>query len=501
MDDSEIRNNEEYYDFLIIGAGLGGSAAAYGLRKSGASILILERGEFIPREKENWSVTAVAEERRYSSKEQWEDKEGKLFTPRMHYNVGGNSKFFGGSCFRFREKDFAAWPVAYDELAPWYDEAEKAMGVRGLAGADPCEPPRPPYPLPPVESEHVIEDLSRRLESQGLHPFPLPIAVDRGKGGRCRSGSPCDGFPCLARAKGDGEIRFLRPLLDEPGLLENGTRLTLLTGAQALKLEQEPDGDRIGCAVYRKGGKEYRQRAGRFILSAGAVQSAALLLKSANERHPQGLSNSSGQVGRNYMAHKNTVLMAFHPLKKNPTLFQKTLSINDYYERGWGNIQLRGKVKAPMLRSKKSWFLRLFSRYIAERSIDLWLMSEDASLPGNRVELNDEGRIRLTLKEGEHRGHSQLIRAACRMMRRAGYPLIVKDERGIEAVQHQCGTLKMGKDKGHAVVDENCRSHDHPNLHIADASVFPSSAAVNPALTVAALSLRTGRALSGEFES
>ncbi|MDC7233014.1 MAG: GMC family oxidoreductase [Spirochaetales bacterium] len=479
-------NPDKIYDYLIIGSGMGGSAVVSALAESGSSILMVERGDFIRQEKENWSVPELALNRRYAAEEKWLDSRGNEFTPRMYYNVGGNSKFFGGSAFRLREKDFdSQWPLDYSEMAPWYKKAEEILGVRGKQGEDPTEPSDQSYPLPPIPHEQAVRDLSRKLTKQGLHPFHLPIAVDQGPEGRCRKGSPCDGFPCMVRAKGDAENRMLRPLL-----LKESSPLTFLTNTRALRLLAGPDNTITGAVLFRNG-KEYIQKARRVILSAGAVNSAALLLNSADTDMPEGLANSSGYVGRCYMAHTNTVLLALSLFRKNPTVFQKTLAVNDFYNQGWGNIQLRGKVKKEMLQNKKQLAFRLFPDFIAQRSMDLWLMSEDSPNPENRVTF-ENGRIRINLNPTENRGHEKLIRAARKMMRKAGYPLLFTDRRGIEAVQHQCGTLRMGGNSDNSVLNKWCRSWDHPNLYVVDASFFPASAAVNPALTIAAMGLRVG---------
>lgn len=467
---------------------------AHALHSSGASILMVERGDFIRQEKENWSVSELVLKKRYTADEVWLDRDGKEFKPRMYYNVGGNSKFFGGSAFRLRESDFNSdWPIDYKELSPWYKKAEELMGVRGEAGVDSTEPGDQCYSLPPVEHEETIEKLKDKLLLQGLHPFHLPVAVDSAPGGRCRKGSPCDGFPCMVRAKGDAENSFLRPLL-----LRSDSNLTLLNNTKVEKLLLNEKNNRIEAALITRDGKNYIQKAHTIILSAGAVNSAALLLQSSCPSRPEGMSNSSGNVGRYYMSHRNSVLLALSPFRKNPTIFQKTLGVNDFYSRGWGNIQLRGKVQKEMLQIKDKKLYKLFPGFIAKRSIDLWLMSEDRADPDNRVSLQD-GKIKICLNENENPGHESLIKAAVKMMKKAGYPLTFIDRRGIEAVQHQCGTLRMGNTSENAVLDNWCRSFDHPNLYIVDASFFPSSAAVNPALTIAAMGLRVGDHLQNQY--
>jgi len=494
--------SDKIYDFIIIGSGMGGSAVAHALKDSGASVLMLERGGFIKQEKENWDVSEIARKRRYAADETWYDKNGNPFRPRMFYNVGGNSKFFGGSSFRLRKEDFSEhWPVTYEEMAPWYGKAETLLGVRGSEGEDPTAPEGTEYNLPPVEHEPVISDLALRLKKQGLHPFHLPLAIDSGPGGRCRKGSPCDGFPCMVRAKGDAENRLLRPLI-----LNSASNLTLLTSARVIKLisssrPADPGRTEIEAVQFEHEGKTYLQKGRRIILCAGAVNSAALLLASATERFPGGLANSSDMVGRNYMAHNNSVMMALSPFRKNPTVFQKTLAVNDFYRMGWGNIQLRGKIKKEMLLSKTNPLYRILAGPIARRSVDLWIMSEDFPRPENRVTLNSNGSIRLEYQVNNTENHQRLIQAASRMMRKAGYPIHFTERRGVSAVQHQCGTVRMGESALSAPLNKWCRSYDHPNLYVVDAGFFPASGAVNPALTIAAMGLRVGEYLVKEYSA
>ncbi len=490
------------FDVVIIGSGLGGSAAAKVLQATGKSILILERGDFVKQEKENWDINEVSVKRRYDSPEKWLDAQGKEFSPRTYYNVGGSTKFYGGTALRFRKADFeertlgggrtVGWPFRYEELAPWYDKAEKLLEVHGQAGDDPTEPPRGEFPFPPLVHEPTLALLAGRLAAQGLHPIHLPIAIDQGGKGKCVKGSPCDGFPCLYRAKGDAENRILRPLL-----LKKHPNVTLWTNAYVDKLETDATGKTVIRAHVLRDGKNLTVEGTTFIVAAGAVNSAALLLRSASEQHPRGLANSSDQVGRNFMSHNNTVLLALHPLRENPTKFQKTLTIHDWYELG--TIQGRGKVQPEMLQTKKDWVVRTFRKFIAARSVDFWVMSEDLPTPDNRVTVDAQNRIHLARTATNTEAHRQVIAKAKTMLAKAGLPVCFVDERGINAIQHQCGTLRFGNDPQTSVLDPWCRTHEVANLYVMDASFFPSSAAVNPALTVLAQTLRAAEHLASEL--
>lgn len=487
------------FDVVIIGSGMGGSTMAYALKDTGASILVLERGDFLPPEAQNWDVNEVSIKGRYRADETWFDEHGRPFNPRIYYNVGGNTKVYGAAMLRLRVQDFEGqthengqtvpWPITYAELSPFYDRAEQILGVHGHAGEDPTEPPRGEFPWPPVPHEPIIEALAEKLRLQGLHPFHLPVAIDLKPDGSCIRCHTCDGFPCQVQAKGDAETQLLRHALQQ-------NSVKLWTSSRAERLITTPDGKRVDRVEVTRDGENLTIKAGQFILSAGAINSPALLLQSKNEAQPNGLANSSGLVGRNYMAHNNTVIMAISPWRKNPTRFQKTLAINDFYSTGsrsgkpLGNIQMRGKILPEMLKKKENLILRTFSKFLAGRSVDVWIMSEDLPDPNNRVVVDDQGRIQLIWQPNNLETHRQLVEKTKTMMRRAGYPLILAERRGIETISHQCGTLRFGNDPTTAVLDSWCRSFDLPNLFVVDTSFYPSSAAVNPALTLVAQGLR-----------
>lgn len=482
----------QQFDVVILGAGMGGSAVTWSLRNSGLSICVIDRGGPLPQEPANWDPDEVISNRRYDPDDTWYDENDRPFVPRVYYNLGGSSKFFGGTAFRYRERDFEKWPISYVDLAPFYDIAEKQMKVHGLAGSDPTEPLRGPYPYPPLENEEPIAWLAKRLESQGLQPFPLPIAVHQGDGGHCRKGSPCDGFPCKIRAKGDGENAFLRPALRED------KSITVLAHHLVERLVPDEGGRRVVAAVGRiagdgasSGGGRFEVRGGVFVLAAGAGNSAALLLRSSNERHPRGLANASDQVGRNFMSHNNTVLMALHPLRRNPTRFQKTLAFNDFYADG-GNVQMRGKVLPQNLTRSPKWWIRKLAAPVAARSFDFWVMSEDLPEAENRITLRPDGSIRLSRSLNNLSVHESLVHRVKKALKKAGLPIILTRPPSPATIQHQIGTARMGDDPESSVVDRDCRTHEVENLYVADGSIFVSSAAVNPALTIAANALRLG---------
>ena len=381
------------YDVVIIGSGVGGGSVALQLAGSKARVLILERGPALPREAQNWDPVAVFCERRYHTQETWY-ADGRAFKPGMFYFVGGNTKFYGSAMFRFREKDFEAlahpegvspaWPIRYQELERWYGKAEQLFGVRGQGGLDPSDPPRTTeYSHPPIPHEPVIEAIAAKLQSQGLKPFPMPSAVDFGPQGTCQRCTNCDAFPCKINAKGDAEMKLIEPA-------RRSSNIELMTNAQVESLETDDTGRTVTAAVVNVNGVRHRINAGTFVLSAGAINSAALLLRSANARNPRGLANSSDVVGRNYMTHNTSALMAVHPFKVNNTQFPKTLAVHDFYfgdgagDKPLGSLQLLGKIKEPMLRGALGAFPKLVRSALATHSVDWYAQSEDLPHPDSR---------------------------------------------------------------------------------------------------------------------
>ena len=497
-----------HYDIIIIGTGMGGATLAYALRDSGARVLLLERGDFLPQEAQNWQVEAVFGQNRYKPAERWIDaSDGGRFTPGLHYFVGGNTKVYGAALPRFRRQDFAAleheggtspaWPIAYEDLEPYYNLAEDIFFVHGAVGSDPCEPPRTkPYPYPAVPHEPYIAELIEKLRAQGLNPYSLPMAVDLRAGGRCIRCGTCDGFPCRVHAKGDAEICCLRPALASDDI-------ELWTNTKARRLFTDSSGKRATTVEVERRGERLSVSADTIVVACGAVNSAILLLRSRNSQHPQGLGNSSGLLGRNYMAHNNTALTAVAPLKTNPTVFQKTAAVNDFYfgddDFAWpmGNIQALGKLQAGMLSAAKPYLPKALLRAMAQRSVDWWVMSEDLPDPENRVTVADDGGVQVHWRPNNRAAHQQLIRRAQDMMRAAGYPFVFTETLGIETNSHQCGTARFGDDPAESVLDPLCKSHDIDNLYLVDSSFFPSSTAMNPALTICAQALRVADHLQG----
>ena len=488
------------FDVVVIGSGAGGGTLVRALAPTGARILLVERGGFVPREAENWDPAAVWKELRYRTAERWLDGAGRPFLPYTHYCVGGNTKFWGSVLYRLRKEDFEAvehaegvspaWPIDYATLAPYYERAERLYQVHGEAGLDPTEPPRGPYPHPPIPHAPEIAGIVDRLRALGLHPSPLPLGLIRpGEEDGCVLCDTCNSFPCRLHAKSEAEVCCVRPAAENDNV-------TLWTHAVARRLLTDAAGRRVEAVEVARNGETVRVEAPLVVVSCGAVNSAALLLRSVSDRHPHGLANSSGLVGRRYMAHHATMMQGFHPLRRNRAAFQKTVAVNDFYLRGpgggppLGQIQSQGRTHAVMAQTVVPWIpLRAYAAWVA-RGVDWLAMTEDLPRTENRVEVEAAGRIRLHYRPDNVRPHRRLVREMRRILRRLGYWVVMTHSHGARNTTHQCGTACFGTDPQTSVLDPYCRSHDVENLFVVDASFFPSSAAVNPGLTIAAQALR-----------
>jgi len=479
----------DHYDVLVVGSGPGGATTAARVVETGKRVLLLERGDFLPRERDNWSSRAVFGGAKYIADETFYDRRDRPFRPELHYYVGSNSKVYGAALLRLLPADFGevrhpdgvtpAWPLGYDDLEPYYARAEHLFWVHGRHGEDPfAGPSSKDYPYPPVRHEPRIQQLSDDLEKLGLHPFHLPMGVrlTQDAHGRATTDSRCircdrvDGFPCLVGAKADAESAVIRPALAAH------PNLTLLTRTTVDRLTTDSSGRSVtGVAVTLPDGSRHAFTAGIVVLSAGAILSATLLLKSANDKHPRGLANSSDLVGRNYMRHNNLALVAFSR-EPNPTVFQKTLAVNDFYGPGrdWpypmGHIQMLGKSDDWQIKGSAprglGWAPPAPYAQVAKHSIDFWLSSEDLPRAGSRITLRRDGAIRLALQPGNNtEGLTRLRRTFQGLLGRLGMmnttaecSLYLHKAFDHAATAHQAGTARFGTDPFTSVLDVHCRA-------------------------------------------
>jgi choline dehydrogenase-like flavoprotein len=483
------------FDIIIIGSGAGGGTIARELAGTGAKILIVERGDFVPQEDQNWNPASVWKDLRYRTTETWLDEAGRSFRPYMHYCVGGNTKFWGTVMYRLRPEDFKemqhadgvspAWPIDYDTLAPYYDRAEAMYEVHGEVGLDPTEGPRNPYPFPAIPHATVVGAIVEKLRAQGLHPSPLPLGLRE----NCIFCNTCNSFPCKIHAKSDAEICAVKPATATGNV-------TLWVNATARRLITDSSGKTVEAVEIDRGGVVERVSAPLVIVSCGAVNSAALLLRSASDKHPNGLANSSGLVGKRYMAHLATMMQGFHPFKVNDTVFQKTVAINDFYLKGrrvkypLGAIQSQGRTHGVMAQTVVPQVpLWAYDAWVA-RGVDWLTMTEDLPAVENKVTVEPNGQIRLHYKPNNLVAHQELVDETKRILGELGFWIVMSHSHRAKNTTHQCGTLVFGTNPAESVLDTYCRTHDVDNLFVVDASFFPSSAAVNPGLTIVAQAIR-----------
>jgi choline dehydrogenase-like flavoprotein len=508
----------ERYDIIIIGSGAGGATLAHRLAPTGKRILVLERGDFLPRERDNWEASAVFIDAKYQADETWYGADGRSFRPGIHYWVGGNTKVYGAALFRLRQQDFGeikhhggvspAWPLGYEDFEPYYSEAEHLYHVHGEHGVDPTDPPASrPYPHHPVSHEPRIQELHDALVKQGHHPFPLPLGIllDELDGkpihtSACVRCDAFDGYPCLVNGKADAQIICVEPAL-------KFSNVTLLTNSYVERLETDAAGSMVSKVHVHRGDVRETYSADIVVVACGALNSALLLLRSANEQHPNGIANRSGVVGRHYMRHNNSAFMAISR-QPNLTKFQKTLALNDFYfgADDWdyplGHIQMLGKSHGETIAAEAGAWGELMPEMtfdaMARHAVDFWLTSEDLPDPDNRI-MYDAGRVVLDLKENNMEGHLRLQSKLKQMLKATDYhphlfphSLYLGKEIPIGGTAHQAGTVRFGHDPKSSALDLNCKAHDLDNLYVVDASFFVSIGAVNPTLTIIANALRVG---------
>ena len=508
--------NGAHFDVVIIGSGAGGGTLARTLAASGLKILVLERGDWLPQEPQNWDAEEVFQKNRYVSKDVWHDKHGKPFQPGSHYFVGGATKMYGAAHFRLRQQDFEvlrhfdgispAWPLRYSDFEPWYQRAEELYHVHGLRGEDPTEPPcSGPYPHPPVAHEPRIQKLVDDLRAAGLHPSHAPSGVMLDEANmafsRCRKCNCCDGFPCLVHAKSDADVLGMRPALAS-------TTVSLLTRAEVRRLHTDASGRSVTAVELQRDGETLQVSGDVVVVSCGAANSARLLLMSANDRHPRGLANGSDQVGRNYMFHNSKAMVALAH-EPNTTVFQKTITINDWYlgdadfDYPMGNIQMTGKTNGQIMKGYAPLETFLMPGWsmdkIAEHALDFWISSEDLPDPDNRVTIDGEGHIHLSYTPNNQTAAQRLYGRLSGMLDHlylknhlVERQIYIKSEMSIAAVGHQAGTCRFGSDPATSVLDLNCKAHELDNLYVVDTSFMPTIGAVNPSLTAIANALRVG---------
>lgn len=497
--------DDQFYDVIIVGTGAGGGTLARKLAPTGKKILVLDRGELVYRKGSELVDTEVFKKEQFHASEPWYDESGEPFYPQTYYAVGGNTKIWNGVLQRRRERDFEevrhqggvspAWPLKYQDFEPYYTEAERLYQVHGKVEPDPTEPPRrEAFPFPEVAHEPILQRIGNTLSEQGFHPVHLPIGLG-------------DHGPT------DAEDTGITPI-------QKSENITLKTAAQVVLLHTNPSGSEIKGVEAKIGEQSYLFLGNIIVLACGAVNSAALLLRSANEKHPQGIANGSGLVGRHLMKQLLSVVVQLTSSAISGS-FPRTMGLNDFY---WGDkdfpypmghVQNSGGIfqdvifaEAPPVLSALSRLMPNFGlRQLATHSVGWWLKTEDLPSPNNRVRyVGDKLRVDYTANNVE--AHDRLVyrwvdvlkdveQAQPGVFNRISHP---RSDMPVQVVAHQCGTCRFGEDPASSVLNLNCRSHEVQNLYVVDSSFFPSHASVSPGLTVIANALRVGDHLIGQLK-
>jgi choline dehydrogenase-like flavoprotein len=568
------------YDAIVIGTGAGGGTLALHLAEAGKKILVIERGPFMPQEKLNWDTSAVFLDNRYHTKEVWQDKDGKPLHPQQAYFVGGQTKVYGAAMFRMRAEDFGvirheggispAWPISYADLEPYYGQAEALFHVHGDLGTAPAVPggfgssfdPTEPfhsakYPFPPFTNEPRMQAIENDVRKLGINTFPIPLGLKLNESDRlaskCVRCDTCDGYPCLVHAKSDADINCIRQIMHWPNvtLMTNSRVTRLLTnsnGTAVTAVEVIHSGGGAFAPSASKDGAPATYTAGLFAVCAGAINSAVILLASANDKHPSGLANSSGQVGRNFMYHQADALLAIGT-KRNEDSYTKTWGTNDFYFKDsdpaypypLGQVQPVGSFHFEMMKGDAPPLTPGFVlEEMKQHAVPWWLTTEDLPDPNNRVTVHnttpsavesqqpgvagahpsgDTGhtnetetvsnsapmRIQLSYTPNNVKSFERLKDRWVDVLKKAGHattsvPLhaYFKKRIPLEGVGHQNGTCRMGSDPATSVLDAHCKAHDLDNLYVVDASCFVSASAVNPSLTIIANAIRVADHLLSE---
>lgn len=499
--------DDQHYDVIIVGTGAGGGTLAQALAPTGKRILILERGERMALEDQNRANVDVFKKERYHAPEQWYDEAGEPFSPQTNYAVGGNTKIYNATLMRMRDRDFETvtyqdgitpeWPLKYKDWEPYYTAAEHLYQVHGDAKADPTEPARSSdYLHPAVDHAPVIQPIVEAIAGKGLNPTSLPMSLTQ------QGDDP----------SGDAEAFGI-------DLAIAHKNVTLKTNAKVVGLHTNPTGTEIKGVQAEVGDQSVMFTADIVVLACGAVNSAALMLASANDRHPHGLANRSDQLGRNLMKHLMTVIIE-RGAAENDGKFLPSVSINDYYwgdeyyKFPMGHIENSGGLLQDIVFAESPPLLSVLARLIpgigltglATRSIGWWAQTGTLPKPDNRIYLkksHKREKLRYEFKPNNLEAHDRLVyrwmgvlkelEGSSLGMRQSNvYP---RGESPIEVVGYQCGTARMGTDPATSVLDINCRTHEIDNLYVVDSSFFPSCASVSPALTIMANALRVGHHL------
>lgn len=504
------------FDAIIVGSGIGAALAAHPLVHAGWRVLMLERGDWVERGPHNWTPHGVKDlTPHYDQSTPYEVTGDDRMPVGGVHCVGGQSVFYGGVSLRYREQDFnstaeeraagAGWPLGYDELEPWYAAAERIIGVAGAPGADPTEPwrsSRYPQTLPPLSRTSCrVADAAARL---GLSPFRLPLAINYARdGGRsgCVGCNHCDCYACAVSAKNDVATAVL------PRLIARGLQLLTNTAVVRLRI----NGRRVTGVECIDTATRVRSvhSAPIVIMAAGALATPHILLDSAAER----LNPHGDLVGRMLMRHCNAITFGVFARPLDPAReFHKQVGINDLYfghpavSRPSGRLGTIQQIHAPppgLLSYALPGPLARHGARLLDRMTGLIVIANDEPQARNRVMSGratgplgmGSARIHHRYSERDRAARRALVRTARAVLKEAG--AILTMTMNVRTFSHALGTVRMGAETSPAPLDAECRFRGIDNLFVADASALPTSAGVNPSLTIAAVALRTGALIAG----
>lgn len=480
---------ERAYDVVVVGSGASGGTLAYGLATKGANVLVVESGDFVrpPHTKDPLDTRIGFAQSEYGPS-------GSLPC------VGGPTKFYGSALYRLRKSDFgwtrletgesAGWPITYEDLEPYYCDAERLYAVHGSVTGDPTEPPRSaPYPYPAIAHQGLIRSLVSRLQENGVSVAHIPRGLDYRDGGKCVLCATCDGYYCSRDAKMDSEIACIRPAIATGNL-------KLSTCTECVQVLLSPDGKRAAGVRLRRGSDEFTVLADRVAVCAGVIQTPLLLRRSRSTSHPQGIGNDHGCLGRYMCGHTVVTLVLPMGLRPVPPTHTKTFAINSFYGpcEEWpypqGVIQMAGQLPAydqsPLVRA-----------LLARSLVSFCMTEEPSSKERGLIFGEDDSSTQLTRAVLCAKSSARLAGEAAKLFRRAGCKVVMKAP-GRNVGWHGVGSARMGTDPSSSVVDSECRVHGIENLYVVDSSSLPSPGAVNTGLTLMALALRAADAIAGD---
>ncbi|MDT8388067.1 MAG: GMC family oxidoreductase [Thiogranum sp.] len=478
----------ESFDVIIIGSGAGGSAAAYSLVNAGQRVLLLEKGDHLPRDGSTLDVEQVFRQGRFRNQQAWVDRRKRALVPEEYYNVGGKTKWYGAALLRFSPHEFEqdagfqcpGWPVDYAELEPWYAQAEALLGVKAFV------------------NEPGLRKLIDRIvaNGSGWRAEPLPLGLRKEILMNIPESKHFDGFASPGAYKSDAESILLAPIRDNPrfslrvqkevaGFLSDNDTPTHLTG--------------VRCAD----GSEYR--ADKVVLAAGAMTSPRLLQDYLQQTGLNQTLPSAPLVGANFKLHINSVLLAFSHRRNHDVLRKTAIFFNDTFPHS--TVQCLGWLDGDMLATQLPALVpRFVVNALGARVYGFFVTTEDGSSPENCIVSNtanggapvlDYALERIPVSRGEHRA---ITRAFGARLLRCGL-FSVSRPMGLVGTAHALGSLVTGRDPGASVVDVNGKVHGFDNLYVADGSVLPRAGRVNPALTIYAWGLRLGQWLTKEAQT